>query len=142
MPDHDRETLELAEETATFGKRRIETGRVRVRIETEAYETLAAGELEGQTVEVERVARNVYVDAPPEVRTEGDLTIVPILEEVLVVEKRLVLIEEIHIRRVVATDAVEAPVTLRRQRAIVERVDPETDGAPTDPDTQPARNEP
>lgn len=43
----------------------------------------------------------------PEIRTEGDVTIVPVLEEVLVVEKRLVLKEELHIRRRVAAETVE-----------------------------------
>lgn len=142
MPDDDREILEVAEETARFDARRIVTGRVRVSTATETYEALAAGTLESASVEIERVARNVYVDAPPPIRTEGDLTVVPVLEEVLVVEKRLLLTEEIYIRRVVATEAVETPVTLRRQRATVERIDPVPGGVPSDSYSQPARTEP
>ena len=49
------------------------------------------------------------------------MTIIPVVEEVLVIEKRLVLKEELHIRRRIATETVEVPVTLRNQRAIVER---------------------
>ena len=56
----------------------------------------------------------------------GDLTIVPVVEEVLVVEKRLVLKEELHIRRTSQTELVEVPVTLRKQRAVVERQAPHT----------------
>jgi stress response protein YsnF len=63
------------------------------------------------------------VSEAPAVRTEGDVTIVPVLEEVLFVEKRLVLKEELHIRRTATTETVEVPVTLRRQRAVIERVD-------------------
>jgi hypothetical protein len=37
------------------------------------------------------------VDVAPEVRVEGNVTIIPVLEEVLVVEKRLVLKEKLHI---------------------------------------------
>ena len=48
-------------------------------------------------------------------------------------EKRLVLKEEPHIRHRVSAETVEVPVTLRKQRAIVERLAPE---AP-DPDTPP-----
>ncbi len=51
----------------------------------------------------------------------------------LVVETRLLLTEEIRIRRAPTTETVEATVTLRRQRAIVERVDPETGGVLNDP---------
>ncbi|RYY15982.1 MAG: DUF2382 domain-containing protein, partial [Alphaproteobacteria bacterium] len=53
------------------------------------------------------------------------VTIIPILEEILVVEKRLVLKEEVHVRRTAAAEDVEVPVTLRKQHAVVERVDPE-----------------
>jgi stress response protein YsnF len=66
------------------------------------------------------------VESAPEIRTEGDVTIVPVLEEVVVVEKRLVLKEELHIRRSVKTETVEVPITLRKQRAVVERLAPDT----------------
>lgn len=39
------------------------------------------------------------------------------------VEKRLMLREEIHVRQNATTQSVELPVTLRRQRATVERDD-------------------
>jgi stress response protein YsnF len=65
------------------------------------------------------------VDAAPPVRTEGDVTIVPVLEEVLVVEKRLVLKEELRIRRSRRQETEEIPVRLRKQRAVVERSDEE-----------------
>jgi stress response protein YsnF len=39
-----------------------------------------------------------------------------------VVEKRLVLKEELHIRRSVTLENVEVPVTLRKQRAVIERL--------------------
>ena len=51
------------------------------------------------------------------------MTIVPVFEEVLVVEKRLVLKEELHLRKCTSVEAVEAPVTLRKQTARVERLD-------------------
>jgi stress response protein YsnF len=63
------------------------------------------------------------VTAVPEVRTENGGTIVPVLEEVLVIEKRLILKEEVHIQHEVSQETVELPVTLRKQRAIVERFD-------------------
>jgi stress response protein YsnF len=47
------------------------------------------------------------------------------LEEVLVIEKRLVLKEEVHIRQELSHETVEVPITLRKQRAVVERFDAE-----------------
>jgi stress response protein YsnF len=75
------------------------------------------------------------VETAPETRTEGDVTIVPVLEEVLVVEKRLVLKEELHIRRRVETETAEVPVTLRKQRAIVERLAPDTPSSDPEKET-------
>ena len=45
------------------------------------------------------------------------------IEERLIIEKQLFLKEELHIRRNVKTETVEVPVTLRSERAIVERFD-------------------
>ena len=76
-----------------------------------------------ETVEVTRVPVDRRVEKPPEVRIENGVTIVPILEERLVVDKQLFLKEELHIRRDIRTETVDVPVTVRSERAIVERLD-------------------
>jgi stress response protein YsnF len=63
------------------------------------------------------------IDAAPPIRTEGDVTIIPVVEEILVVEKRLMLREEIHVRQTATTQSVEVPVTLRKQEAVIDRQD-------------------
>jgi stress response protein YsnF len=60
--------------------------------------------------------------AAPKMRTEGNVTILPIVEEVLVVEKRLLLKEELRITRHETKEVTETPVTIRKQRAVVERL--------------------
>ena len=70
-----------------------------------------------------RVPIDRRVEQVPEIRTENGVTIVPIVEERLVIEKQLFLKEELHIRRDVKTETVEVPVTLRSERAMVERFD-------------------
>jgi len=120
-PPDPNTTIELAEETLSVSKRRVETGRVRVRIRTESEEVQARASLFEQDVDIRRVPIGRDVTEIPAVRQEGDFTIYPVLEEVLVVEKRLVLTEEVHIRRVARQTEVSQPVTLRRQRADVER---------------------
>ena len=119
------EVIPLVEETATVDTRQVITGRVRVQTITDTIEELAQAEVLQEIVEVTRVPIDQVVETAPEIRTEGDVTIVPMLEEVLVVEKRLVLKEELHIRRRVGTETIEVPVTLRKQRAIVEREAPD-----------------
>ncbi len=116
------EVLPLLEEELRVEKRSVVTGKVRVRTVVDTVEETARADLEEGRIEVTRVPIDREVSAPPTVRTEGDVVIVPVLEEVLVVEKRLVLKEELHIRRHVARENVEVPVTLRKERAVIERV--------------------
>ena len=119
------EVLPLLQEELRVEKRNVVSGKVRVRSVVDTIEEIARAELQEERVEITRVPIDREVSTPPTVRTEGDVTIVPVLEEVLVVEKRLVLKEELHIRRHVARENFEVPVTLRKQRAVIERVTPD-----------------
>jgi len=124
------QVIPLAEETVRVDTRAIARGKVRIRTETDTVEEIARAALDTETVEITRVPIDREVDMPPAVRTENDVVIVPVLEEVLVIEKRLVLKEELHIRRRIATETIEQPVTLRKQRAVVEHLDPSDPEAP------------
>lgn len=119
----DGETVALLEEVAQVDVRPVAAGRVRVSTHTAVAEEIARAELQGEAVEVTRVPLNQPVTgALPAIRTEGDTTIVPVFEEVLVVEKRLMLKEELHIRKLAMTETVAVPVKLRHQTATVERL--------------------
>jgi len=84
---------------------------------TEAVEV----DLKQEQVVIERVPVGRVVDAVPPVRQEGDVTIMPVVEEELVVVRRLVLKEEVHIRRVQTTVSQVQTVTLRQQHVSVTR---------------------
>jgi stress response protein YsnF len=120
--------LPLVEEGIRVTTREGTPVRVRVRTVTETVDDFVRQELLGQRVEVQRVSLDRMIDpgAPaPQVRTEGNVTILPVLEEVLVVEKRLVLKEELRITRHETKEVAETPVTVRKQRAVIERLDTE-----------------
>jgi stress response protein YsnF len=123
------ETMPLAEERLAIDRRVAETGRVRVRVVTDVEEARVREALRSEAIEVERVAvgRELAAgEAPPGPREEegGAVLVVPVLEEVLVVEKRLVVKEELRLRRVAASETVEQAIPLRHQRAEVERLSP------------------
>jgi stress response protein YsnF len=52
-----------------------------------------------EDIEVQRIVVNRVLSAPAEIRIENGVTIVPIMEEVLKVEKQLILREEIRISK-------------------------------------------
>ena len=113
--------VELVEEKLNVDKQRAVTGRVRITTETELTEEIAQATLAGERVEVIREPIGEEVGSIPKMRVEGDVTIIPVLEEIVVVEKRLVLVEEIRIRKIRTAEDVFVPVALRKQRATVER---------------------
>lgn len=128
MPEQDDKTIVVPvhEEELTLGKQRVETGRVRISTVVESRQEWVEQALEREKLSVERVPVDRVLDStepPPSIREEADLLIIPVLEERLVVQKLLVLKEELHVRRQRAVEHVRQPVTLRAERAIVEHED-------------------
>lgn len=117
-------TLPIIEERLDVGTRMVEDETVVVRTRVEEVDRSIDLLLRRETVDVERVMIDQFVDQAPAVRTEGDVTIVPVVEEVLVVEKRLKLREEIHIRRNSSLERDERSVTVRREQVEVDHVAP------------------
>ncbi len=70
---------------------------------------------------VERIPVNRVVGVVPPVQHEDNTVIVPVVEEIMVVEKRLLLKEEIHVRRKQIVEHVREPVVLRSEEAEVIR---------------------
>lgn len=106
-----------------MGTEVVETGRLRVtkQIHEEHHDITAPTVRE--EIEVQRIPVNQYVDvAPPAVRQEGDTTIMPVLREVLVVEKRILFVEEVRITKRQTQAETTQPVTLRQEEIIVERL--------------------
>lgn len=127
VSDEDSELIvPLHVEEASVSKRQVETGRVRVSTVTRLHEQLVEELLQREEVQIERKAVNKPITTAPPVREEGDTIVVPVVEEVVVIERRLMLKEEIYIRRVRGTEQFKQTVTLRKQEALVERSPAET----------------
>jgi uncharacterized protein (TIGR02271 family) len=113
--------LELVEERLEIEKRAVERGRVVVRKHVDTREEIAEVVLHQEELSVERVPLGVPVDAAPPVREEGDVLIVPVLEEQLVIQTRLILKEELRITRRRREETFREPVRLRAERVEVVR---------------------
>lgn len=111
--------LPVVQERLVVGKRRVETGRVRVRKVVREQVAVVDEPLVQENVVVERVQVDRIVDASPPPRHEGDTLVLPVVEEVLV--KRFRLVEEIRITKRHTVTRRPMKVPLRREEAIVER---------------------
>ena len=124
MPEDTGNTrIPIVEERARIEKQTVPTGRVSITSTVEARLETLRDELIAQTLSVERVAIDREVDVPPDIRSEGDVLIIPVIEQRLVVAKRWVVTEELHVRRREHIEAVEIPVELRSTRVSVERAE-------------------
>ncbi len=114
-------TVPVVAETLHVHKELRETGSVQVSKQVHVREEQVAVPLLREDLEIVRVPMHRVVDGPVPVRQEGDTTIYSVLEEVLVVEKRLVVREELHVR-VRRSEHVETQsVQLRTEEVTVER---------------------
>ncbi len=121
--DGEVATIPLAEERLSVSTRQVESSRIRIRVDVEEREERVVQNLARDEVEIERVPRNERLSEIPHVRLEGDVTVIPVVEEVVVVEKALILVEEIRVHRRSASERKEIPVILRSEQALVDRDD-------------------
>ncbi|WP_052214231.1 YsnF/AvaK domain-containing protein [Belnapia sp. F-4-1] len=114
----------LVEEHLTIARRLVEIGRVRVHLSTATEDALVRETLRGERLEVKRVALGHEVATAPAAQDEEDgaVLVVPMLEGILMVGRRLVFKEKLRIRCIATTRTVEETIPLRRQMASVERL--------------------
>ena len=111
----------IYQEQASVTKRRIVTARVKVSRVTHQSEKLLTETLAHQQIKIDRIPIGKLIDAVPKIREKGDAIIIPIVEEIPVVKHRLVLVEEVWVRRVRRKESHRERVTLRCQKAVVTR---------------------
>jgi len=129
MTKHDRAeklveemVVPVVEETAVVYKERVVTDRVRLHKRVHEDQEVLDIPVRTEALEVERVPVGRFVEAAPAIRQEGDTTVYPVVVEVLVVEKRLRLVEEVRVIRRQATRHVLEEIALRREEVAVEHV--------------------
>jgi uncharacterized protein (TIGR02271 family) len=121
-----RVTIPVRQEQLRVGKRIADTGRgVRIHKTVSEHEHIVDETLLHDELEVEHVPVDAIVagSEPPRIRYEGDTLVVPMLEEVLVVQKQLRLKEEVRITRHRREAHAPQTVSLRSEQVAVERFD-------------------
>ena len=119
--DGMEEIIPIAREELAVGKRAVETGRLRVTKRVKTREESVVARLSHDEIDVERVSVNRPVDGPIKIRQDGDVLVIPVVEEVLVVRKQLVLKEELRVRKRSVVRPHRERVVLRSEEADVER---------------------
>jgi uncharacterized protein (TIGR02271 family) len=119
---NERIVIPVIEEQVKIEKKSVETGKVH--ISKVVYEDVDRFNIPytEEHVTVERVPKNEIVDTlPPAVRYEDDVMIISVLKEVPVVEKRIMLVEELRVTKTKTEKSETKEMSLRKEEVKVER---------------------
>lgn len=122
----ERIVVPIVSEELRVERRQRETGRVRVTKKVRETSERVDEPIFQERVHIDRVPINRVIDHPVAERHEGDTLIIPVLEETFVVEKRLVLKEELHVTKERVEKHKPQKVTLRHEEVSVDRLEPES----------------
>jgi stress response protein YsnF len=146
IPHHAREaSVPLHAEEVSVTRREVAGDTLRIRTVTREQDHHIDESLTHTRVEIERVPVGRPIERVPAIREEGDTTVLAVVEEIIVVERRLFLKEEVRIKRVEVADRHQETVTARQQDVVISRIEaPSTadgdDRLPTPPNTQPQQD--
>jgi uncharacterized protein (TIGR02271 family) len=114
--------IPMVEETVELGHRLVDEGRgVRITKHVTEHEAHIDDPLIHEDVTVERVPIDMLVSGPePMQHYEGDTLVIPVLEEVLVLEKRVRLKEEVRVTRRKHRENATQHVRLNSEDVLVE----------------------
>ena len=118
----DQLIIPVIQEQIVIDKQVIETSKVRVR-KTVLEETASLNiPLIQESYDVQRVPAQQVLDNPPGVRYEGDTIVVPVMREIVIIEKKYELIEEVRLtKRTTAIPHIQE-ITLLKEQVQVERI--------------------
>ena len=106
----------LLKSNCTLVKTIVETGKGHISKKVITEDFLAEMTLKKQDIIVERREINKYIDGDmPGMRLEGDITIIPVIKEVMI--KRLMLVEEIYITKRQTEERVPVNEVLTQRRS-------------------------
>lgn len=111
----------VIQEEVTFDKQIVETAKIRISKRVSQHEQLIDVPFFREQVSVERIPVNQVVEAAPQVRHEGDTMIIPVVEEQIFYQKRLVLVEELRVRKQIIEEHQPQQITLMKEEVEINR---------------------
>ena len=114
--------IPVIREELRVARREIERGGVRVHKRVEEREEVVEEPAYREELTVERVPLGQPIDEEIGSRQEGDTLIIPVLEEMLVVKKRLMLKEELRITKSRIEETDQARIVLREEHVDIEEL--------------------
>jgi len=124
LSDHEEMVIPIVQEEFSIEKQKIERAKVLISKRIETWDETVYTPTTTQEVVVDHVPVGRLVeDEVPKIREEDGVLIIPIIEEIVVVEKRLFFKEEVRISKRNTTSDVAQTVTLRKEIVDIKRTE-------------------
>lgn len=123
IPGRAEYIIPVMEEEVVIDKKIVSRGGITVTKQVITEEISVDTPVQTEHIDVERIPVNQYVQDHPEIRHEGETMIIPVLKEVI--EKRLLLVEEIRITRRQTTETRQEKITLSGEKVTITEKSPE-----------------
>jgi uncharacterized protein (TIGR02271 family) len=116
-------TIKVHEEDIKISKNVVETGKVffHKNVDTENFSQNIP--LATESFTITHIAFNKEVKKAPKIQEKGNITIIPVIKEVAVITKKLMLVEEIHIIKVRNVTDENVKTTLRKENITINKKD-------------------
>jgi uncharacterized protein (TIGR02271 family) len=118
----DSEVIPVIQEFLKVGKQTVETGKVVAVKKVKADQKIVTGPISRDEIDIERIPIGQYVKtAPKPFRYEGNTLVIPVVKEELVVQKKLLVVEELRITKRTVKSEFNKQVTLRREEVEIKK---------------------
>lgn len=120
IDDREEIVVPVVEERIVPEVRQVDLGEVRVHKHVEAHEETVQLPVTRDDVVIQRVEINQPIETPAKTRQEGEWLVIPVMKEVVVVQKQLMLVEEVRIKRSQVHNDRVVRETVRREHVEIE----------------------
>lgn len=123
-PNQDKsKTIPVIEEKLNIDIQSVEKSKTHISKQVHEENVTVDIPLIHENIEIQRVAKNISIDTPPEVRYEGNTMIIPIIKEEVIIQKKLVLVEEVHVTKHKTEVHEPKQVKLRKEEIRLDKTD-------------------
>ena len=124
------EVIPVIHEHVVIRKETVETGKVRIRKKITEETASINLPIINESYNIEHLPGNSKIldTPPPAIRYEGNKTIISVLKEITVVQKKYEVIEEIHLTRKLTVTPLSQEITLLKEHVQIDR----TSNSPTE----------
>jgi uncharacterized protein (TIGR02271 family) len=121
--EENGDTIPVFSEDITVQKKEVVTGKVSIKKTVQEEVQTVSTPVVSDDYEIVRVPVHptVLMVAPEPVRHEGDTMIIPVVREIMVLEKRFEIIEEIHIRHNKQESISTQQISLKKEHVDIKR---------------------